>query len=190
MRPTSLLAALALSLVPLAASAQETVCVPGNPLYDRGDYRCFAGRPRPTRARATVRTHVEAARYLSGGSLSEHHRQELEDHFDGLERILASELPSLVDGDGSLHTPDVRIAVVFLPSGQVGRVRVLSRHGASLDRQIAQRLSLGVSNHASMSIDGSEVEAIVRMRPQMFYTRYRGRPVPRPCCAEIDDGED
>ena len=42
MRPSSLLFALALSLAPLAAAAQDTVCVPGNPLYDRGDYRCFA----------------------------------------------------------------------------------------------------------------------------------------------------
>jgi len=187
MRNTSLLFALALSLAPLAASAQETVCVPGNPLYDRGDYRCFAGRPRPTRARATVRAHVEAARYLSGGSLTEPQRQQLEDHFDGLESTLAAELPSLVDGDGSLHTPDVRLAVVMLPSGSVGRVRVLSRHGAALDRQIAQRLSLGVSNHAGMSVDGSEVEVIVRLRPQMFYTRYRGRPIPSPCCVEPDD---
>jgi hypothetical protein len=146
-----------------------------------------AGRPRPTRARATVRAHVEAARYLSGGALPEHRRQDLEDHFDGLEATLAAELPSLVDADGSLHTPDVRLAVVMLPSGSVGRVRVLSRHGAPLDRQIAQRLSLGVSNHAGMSVDGSEVEVIVRLRPQMFYTRYRGRPVPRPCCAELDD---
>lgn len=187
MRPSSLLFALALTLAPLAAAAQDTVCVPGNPLYDRGDYRCFSGRPRPTRARATVRAHVEAARYLSGGSLPEHRRQDLEDHFDSLEATLAAELPSLVDADGSLHTPDVRLAVVLLPSGSVGRVRVLSRHGAPLDRQIAQRLSLGVSNHAGMSVDGSEVEVIVRLRPQMFYTRYRARPVPRPCCAELDD---
>ena len=52
-RRTALVAGL-LSLLPAGAFAQRAPCVPGNPLYDRGDYRCFGERPVPTRARAVV----------------------------------------------------------------------------------------------------------------------------------------
>lgn len=172
------------------ASAQETVCVPGNPLYDRGDYRCFPRRPVPTRARATVRAHVEGARFLSGGGLSASQREMLEDHFDGLSPSLASELPSLVDGDGGLHTPEVLLSVILLPSGSVGRVRVLTRHGNALDRSIAQTLAAGVSEHAGMSVEGSEVEVFVRMRPRLAYTRYRARHVAPPCCVDDYDTDE
>lgn len=180
--------ALTLALAPLAA-AQETVCVPGNPLYDRGDYRCFQRRPVPSRARAVVRAHVEAARFLSGAPLPEHLRAALEDHFDGLEHALAANLPSLVDGDGGLHTPDVRLSVVILPSGAIGRVRVLTRHGHALDRAIAQSLMVGVSNEEAPSLEQSEVEAIVRLRPQLAYTRYRSRGVPG-CCVDGEGYDD
>ena len=183
MRPmiVAFLAALAL---PLTAAAQDTVCVPGNPLYDRGDYRCFNHRPRPTRARASVRAHVEAARHLSGGPVTAYQRDQIEDHFASVRAELAASLPSLMDGQGGMHTPDVRMAVVLLPSGSVGRVRVLSRHGDVLDRQIAQSLAAAVSEHAGMDLDGSEVEVIVRIRPQLHYTHWRPRVIHVPCCTD------
>lgn len=175
--------ALAVLLSPAAAAAQSQPCVPGNPLYDRGDYRCFGERPHPTRARATVSARVEAARYLSGGSLPEHLRESLEDHFDGVAPSLADDMPSLVDDHGGLHTPDVRVAVVLLPSGSVGRVRVLSRHGDPLDRRIAQALAAGLSESDGVSIEGSELEVIVRLRPHLRYTRWRAPRHPT-CCVE------
>lgn len=169
---------------PFAASAQETVCVPGNPLYDHGDYRCFNHPPRPTRARATVRVTVEAARHLSGASLTPTQREQIEDHLTALRDELAASLPSLTDDRGAIHTPDVRLAVVLLPSGSVGRVRVLTRHGDPLDRQVAQSLAAAVSEHGGMDLDGSEVEAVVRLRPQLRYTRWRPRVVHVPCCVD------
>ena len=182
---TALLALLTLSP---AALAQEAYCVPGNPLYDRGDYRCFNRRPRPTRARTTVRAHVEAARHLSGGALPAHERERLEDHFDALRGAFAEALPSLSDERGGLHTPDVRLAVVLLPSGSVGRVRVLTRHADPLDRRIASALAAAVSEHGGADLDGAELEVIVRLRPQLQYTRYRPVITP-PCCVEVDDEE-
>lgn len=173
-----------LPLLPSVASAQTPVCVPGNPFYDRGDYRCFGRRPVPTRARATVQARVEAARFLSGGALSEAQREALEDHFDEVGAGLGAELPSLVDGSGAMHTPDVRLSVVLLPSGEVGRVRVLSRHGDPLDRQIASTIATGVSNGGGLSVESAEVEVIVRFHPRLHYTRYRPRVNPS-CC--IDD---
>jgi hypothetical protein len=172
-------------LIPASALAQRYPCVPGNPLYDHGDYRCFGERPHPTHARSMVTAHVEAARYLSGSTLTEGNRQNLEDHFDGLSDDLARSLPSLVDGDGALHTPDVRIAVVLLPSGNVGRVRVLSRHGNTLDRRIAQTLAEGISQSDGVSVDQSEVEVIVRLRPRLRYTHWRA--VRHGCCIEDSD---
>lgn len=183
---TALLVGL-LALLPSSALAQRAPCVPGNPLYDRGDYRCFGERPVPTRARATVTARVEAARYLSGAALSPHLRATLEDHFSDLGPSLAEDLPSLVDGDGDLHTPDVRLAVVLLPSGSVGRVRVLTRHGDPLDRRIAQSLAGGVSESEGVSINGSELEVIVRLRPRLHYTRWRAQRHPA-CC--FDDAEE
>ena len=181
---TALAFALAALLAPLSAFAQtRAACVPGNPLYDRGDYRCFGERPVPTRARPEVTSHVEAARYLSGGALSAYQRSTLEDHFDEVASSIADELPSLVDGEGGLHTPDVRLAVVLLPSGAVGRVRVISRHGDSLDRRIAQSLAAGVSSSEGISLDGSELEVIVRMRPRLRYTHWRAPRHP-PCRVE------
>ncbi|MBI5517208.1 MAG: hypothetical protein HY909_25740 [Deltaproteobacteria bacterium] len=171
----TLLAALAL---PSLASAQPAWCVPGNPLYERGDYRCFDRPPRPSRARATVQARVEAARFLSGGSLSENTRSELEDWLNGIEAELARALPSLVDGHGALHTPDVRLALVLLPSGDVGRVRLLSRHGDTLDREIARSLVGAVSNADGTDTAGAELELIVRLHPRLHYTRWR-RPAPR-----------
>ncbi len=176
--------ALASLLAPGVALAQRSPCVPGNPLYDRGDYRCFGERPVPTRARAEVSSHVEAARYLSGGSLTAYQRQTLEDHFDEIASGLSDDLPSLVDGEGALHTPDVRLAVVILASGSIGRVRVLSHHGDALDRRIAQSLASGVSSSEGVSLDGSELEVIVRMRPRLRYTRWRA--VRHPACC-VDD---
>jgi hypothetical protein len=182
----ALLAALALTLTPATVSAQRAACVPGNPLYDRGDYRCFGERPVPTRARAAVRARVEAARYLSGSDLPAHLREALEDHFRDLAPSLSAELPSLVDGDGELHTPEVRLAVVLLPSGSVGRVRVLTRHVDPLDRRIAQSLAAAVSEGEGMPTGGAELEAVVRLRPRLDYTRWR--PLrPTPCC--VDDAE-
>jgi hypothetical protein len=183
---TAIAFVLAALLTPAAAFAQSTgrsACVPGNPLYDRGDYRCFGERPVPTHARPEVSAHVEAARYLSGGALTGYQRETLEDHFDEVANGIADDLPSLVDGEGGLHTPDVRIAVVLLPSGAVGRVRVLSRHGDALDRRIAQSLAAGVSSSEGISLDGSELEVIVRMRPRLRYTRWRA-PRHTPCCVE------
>lgn len=179
------LLALLLALLPSPALAQRAPCVPGNPLYDRGDYRCFGERPVPTRARASVSARLEAARYLSGASLPSHLRASLEDHFNDLGPSLADDLPSLVDGDGDLHTPDVRLAVVLLPSGSVGRVRVLTRHVDPLDRRIAQSLAGGVSDAEGVSTGGAELEVIVRLRPRLHYTRWRPRHVP--CCF---DGEE
>lgn len=173
-------------VAPLTAAAQTYPCVPGNPLYENGDYRCFSERPRPTRARASVSARVEAARFVSGGALGETARDAVEDHFHDLAPSLASQLPSLVDGRGGLHTPDVRLSVILLPSGHVGRVRVLSRLGDPLDRQIAQSLALGVSNQEGVSIDGSEVEVIVRLRPQLHYTRWRAPRNPA-CCFDDDE---
>lgn len=191
MTRSSLVFALVALLAPASALAQRApraACVPGNPLYDRGDYRCFGERPVPSRARTEVTAHVEAARFLSGGALTAHLRDTLEDHFDGLSSALAEDLPSLVDGEGDLHTPDVRIAVVLLPSGSVGRVRVLSRHGDALDRRIAQALAAGVSSSEGVSVEGSEVEVIVRLRPRLHYTRWRvTRHVQ--CCVEPDYDE-
>ena len=183
MRP--LLALLALCLLPTAAAAQDALCVPGSPFYDRGDYRCFPRRPHPTRARASVRASVEGGRYLSGGGLDAATRERIEDHFDGLGDALADDLPPLVDGRGGLHTPDVRLSVVLLPSGSVGRVRVLSRLGDPFDRRIAQALVAAVAEHGGLSVDGSEVEVIVRLHPQLHFTRWRNRPPP-PCCEEYD----
>ncbi len=183
---TALAFVLAALLAPVSALAQNrSACVPGNPLYDRGDYRCFGERPVPTHARPEVTSHVEAARYLSGGALSAHQRDTLEDHFDEVASAIADDLPSLVDGEGGLHTPDVRLAVVLLPSGAVGRVRVLSRHGDALDRRIAQSLAAGVSSSEGISLDGSELEVIVRMRPRLRYTRWRA-PRHHACCVEPD----
>lgn len=176
-------------LLPAAASAQRAPCVPGNPYYDRGDYRCFGERPHPTRARAEVTAHVEAARYVSGGALSSHWRETLEDHFDGLSSSLAADLPSLVDGEGDLHTPDVRLAVVLLPSGNVGRVRLLSRHGDTLDRRIAQSLAAGVSSSDGLSVESAEVEVIVRLRPRLHYTAWRPRRHVVSCCVDVVDDD-
>ena len=186
MTRSSLVFALVALLAPASALAQRApraACVPGNPLYDRGDYRCFGERPVPSRARAAVSARVEAARFLSGGALTAHLRDELEDHFAGLSSALAEELPSLTDDDGDLHTPDVRLAVVLLPSGSVGRVRVLSHHGDALDRRIAQSLAAGVSSSDGVSIEGSEVEVIVRLRPRLRYTRWLAPRHVR-CCVE------
>lgn len=180
MRP--LTALLALALLPSAAVGQDALCVPGSPFYERGDYRCFPRRPQPTRARASVRAAVEGARHLSGGGLDAETREQIEDHFDALGDTFADALPSLVDGRGALHTPDVRLSVVLLPSGDVGRVRVLSRLGDPFDRRIAQALLSSVAEHAGMSVDGSEVEVIVRLHPQLRFTRWRNRP--EPCCVE------
>jgi hypothetical protein len=187
MTPRTALLVTLFTLLPASAFAQRAPCVPGNPLYDRGDYRCFGERPIPTRARTAVTARVEAARYLSGAALSPHLRATLEDHFSDLSSSLAEDLPSLVDGDGDLHTPDVRLAVVLLPSGSVGRVRVLTRHGDPLDRRIAQSLAAGVSESEGVSIDGSELEVIVRLRPRLHYTRWRAPRHPT-CC--IDDVEE
>jgi hypothetical protein len=184
-RRTALVAGL-LSLLPAGAFAQRAPCVPGNPLYDRGDYHCFGERPVPTRARAAVTARVEAARYLSGAALPAHLRAMLEDHFSDLGPSLADDLPSLVDGDGDLHTPDVRLAVVLLPSGSVGRVRVLTRHVDALDRRIAQSLAAGVSGAEGVSTGGAELEAIVRLRPRLHYTRWRPQRHPA-CCFEDDE---
>ncbi len=183
MTRTTLVLSLVALLAPASALAQRSPCVPGNPLYDRGDYRCFGERPRPTRARADVTARVEAARYVSGGALGAHLRETLEDHFEDLSGSLAEGLPSLVDGEGGLHTPDVRLAVVLLPSGSVGRVRVLSRHADPLDRRIAQALAAGVSSSDGLSIDGAEVEVIVRLRPRLRYTHWRA-PRRHACCVE------
>ena len=183
----SLLALVTALGLPLSASAQETVCVPGNPLYDGGDYRCFNHRPRPSRARASVRAHVEAARHLSGGALTPYQRDQVEDHFASVRAELAASLPPLIDGTGAMHTPDVRLAVVLLPSGSVGRVRVLTRHADPLDREIARSLAAAVSEHAGMDLDGSELEVIVRIRPQLHVTRWRPRVVHVPCCADTDE---
>ena len=185
-RRTALAVAGLLALLPAGALAQRAPCVPGNPLYDRGDYRCFGERPVPTRARAAVTARVEAARYLSGAALPAHLRAMLEDHFNDLAPSLADDLPSLVDGDGDLHTPDVRLAVVLLPSGSVGRVRVLTRHGDPLDRRIAQSLAAGVSGAEGVSTGGAELEAIVRLRPRLHYTRWRPQRHPT-CCFEDDE---
>jgi hypothetical protein len=82
----------------------------------------------------------------------------------------------------------VRLAVVLLPSGSVGRVRVLTRHADPLDRRIASALASAVSEHGGADLDGAELEVIVRLRPQLQYTRYR--PVVTPhCCVEVDDEE-
>ena len=186
MRPFSPLLALALALLPPAAAAQDARCVPGSPFYERGDYRCFPRHPQPTRARASVRASVEGGRYLSGGGLDAATRERIEDHFDGLDGTFAEALPSLVDGRGGLHTPDVRLSVVLLPSGDVGRVRVLSRLNDPFDRRIAQALVASVSEHAGLSVDGSEVEVIVRLHPQLHFTRWRNHPAPAPCCYEDD----
>lgn len=183
MRP--LFALLTLALLPSFASAQDALCVPGSPFYERGDYRCFPRRPDPTHARASVRSSVEGGRYLSGGGLDASTRERIEDHFDGLGDTLADSLPSLVDGRGGLHTPDVRLSVVLLPSGDVGRVRVLSHLADPFDRRIAQALVSSVAEHAGLSVDGSEVEVIVRLHPQLHFTRWRNHPVPPPCC--VDD---
>ncbi|TAK27534.1 MAG: hypothetical protein EPO40_18125 [Myxococcaceae bacterium] len=177
---------LALALLPSLASAQDALCVPGSPFYERGDYRCFPHRPQPTRARASVRATVEGGRYLSGGGLDASTRERIEDHFDALGDTLAEALPSLVDGRGGLHTPDVRLSVVLLPSGDVGRVRVLSRLGDPFDRRIAQALVSSVSEHGGLSVDGSEVEVIVRLHPQLHFTRWRNHRSPPPCCYEDD----
>ena len=185
-RRTALLAGL-LTLVPAGALAQRSPCVPGNPLYDRGDYRCFGERPVPSRARAAVTARVEAARYLSGAALPGALRASLEDHFTDLTPSLADDLPSLGDGDGDLHTPDVRLAVVLLPSGSVGRVRVLTRHGDPLDRRIAQSLAAGVSSAEGVATGGAELEVIVRLRPRLHYTRWR--PQRHPACC-FDDGDE
>lgn len=179
--------ALALALAAPTAAAQDAYCVPGNPLYDRGDYRCFNRPPRPSRARATVRARVEAARHLSGGALSPALRDRIEDQFNAARELLAESLPSLTDDHGALHTPDVRLAVVLLPSGEVGRVRVLTRHGDALDRSIASALARAVSEHAGAELDGSEVEVIVRLRPRLRYTRFHPRVVHVPCCVEDDE---
>jgi hypothetical protein len=175
---------LATLITPALGAAQDARCVPGNPLYDGGDYRCFERRPHPTRARAEVVAHVEAARYLSGGALRESLRASLEDHFDDQASEYAASLPSIVDGSGGLHTPDVRLAVVFLASGNVGRVRVLTRHGDALDRRIAQSLAAAVSRGDGVAIEGAEIELIVRLRPRLRYTRWRTRHVDA-CC--VDD---
>jgi hypothetical protein len=177
---------LALTLLPSLAAAQDALCVPGSPFYERGDYRCFPRHPQPTRARASVRASVEGGRYLSGGGLDASTRERIEDHFDGLGDTLAESLPPLVDGRGGLHTPDVRLSVVLLPSGDVGRVRVLSHLGDPFDRRIAQSLVSSVAEHAGLSVDGSEVEVIVRLHPQLHFTRWRNRPTPPPCCYEDD----
>jgi hypothetical protein len=181
------LAALLAPVSALAQSSARSACVPGNPLYDRGDYRCFGERPVPTHARSQVTAHVEAARYLSGGALTGYQRDTLEDHFDEVASGIADDLPSLVDGEGGLHTPDVRLAVVLLPSGAVGRVRVLSHHGDALDRRIAQALAAGVSSSEGVSLDGSELEVIVRMRPRLRYTRWRAPRHVAPCCVDVDE---
>ena len=183
MRPT--FALLALALLPTVATAQDAACVPGSPFYHRGDYRCFSHQPRPTHAHATVRAAVEGGRYLSGGGLDAALRERLEDHFDGLDATLADALPPLVDGRGALHTPDVRLSVVLLPSGSVGRLRVLSHHADPFDRRIAQSLVAAVSEHAGITLDGSELEVIVRLHPQLHFTRWRNPPPP-PCCDEYD----
>jgi hypothetical protein len=186
MRSLSPLLALAFALLPPAAAAQDARCVPGSPFYARGDYRCFPDRPHPTHARASVRASIEGGRYLSGGGLDAATREHIEDHFDALGDTLADALPSLVDGRGGLHTPDVRLSVVLLPSGAVGRVRLLSRLADPFDRRIAQALVSSVSEHGGLSVDGSEVEVIVRLHPQLHYTRWRRRPQPAPCCYEDD----
>lgn len=178
-------ALLVLALLPSAAAAQDALCVPGSPFYERGDYRCFPRRPQPTRARASVRASVEGARHLSGGGLDAPTRDHLEDHFDALGDTFAEALPSLVDGHGALHTPDVRLSVVLLPSGSVGRVRVLSRLEDPFDRRIAQALVSSVSEHGGLALDGSEVEVIVRLHPQLHFTRWRNRQPP-PCCYDED----
>ncbi len=77
--------------------------------------------------------------------------------------------------------------MVLLPSGSVGRVRVLTRHGDPLDRRIAQSLAGGVSESEGVSINGSELEVIVRLRPRLHYTRWRAQRHPA-CC--FDDGEE
>jgi hypothetical protein len=182
-RAAALLFSLAL---PSLASAQAPFCVPGNPLYERGDYRCFSRPPRPTRARTTVQAHVEAARFLSGGALSEGTRDGLEDWLNGLEAELARALPSLSDGRGAIHTPDVRVALVLLPSGQVGRVRLLSRHGDSLDRDIARSLVGALADVDGTDTAGAELELIVRLHPRLRYTRWRRTPQPW----DYDDEED
>ena len=177
---------LILALLPSLASAQDALCVPGSPFYDRGDYRCFPRRPQPTHARASVRASVEGGRHLSGGGLDAATRERIEDHFDALGDTLAEALPSLVDDHGGLHTPDVRLSVVLLPSGDVGRVRVLSRLGDPFDRRIAQALVSAVAEHAGLSVDGSEVEVIVRLHPQLHFTRWRNHPIRPTCCYEDD----
>lgn len=179
------IALLVLALVPTAASAQDALCVPGSPFYEHHDYRCFPRHPQPTRARASVRASVEGARHLSGGGLDASARDHLEDHFDALGDTFAESLPSLVDGNGALHTPDVRLSVVLLPSGSVGRVRLLSRLNDPFDRRIAQALVSSVSEHGGLSLDGSEVEVIVRLHPQLHFTRWRHQPPP-PCCREVE----
>lgn len=181
----ALTASAALPLLPSVAAAQTPVCVPGNPFYDHGDYRCFGHRPVPTHARATVAARVEAARFLSGGALTAEQREALEDHFSEVGASLGAELPSLVDGNGALHTPDVRVSVVVLPSGEIGRVRVLSRHADPLDRQIASAIASGVSSGGGLSVESAEVEVIVRFHPRLHYTRYRPRVVP--CCVDDDE---
>jgi len=72
---------------------------------------------------------------------------------------------------------------VLLPSGSVGRIRVLSRHADPFDRRIAQSLVAAVSEHAGITLDGSELEVIVRLHPQLHFTRWRNPPPP-PCCYE------
>lgn len=183
MRASVFVWAAAVASVAATSFAQDVTCVPGNPFYDRGDYRCFPRRPVPTRARPTVRSHVEGARFLSGGALPEHLRQSLEDHFDALGSTFGGELPSLVDDRGALHTPDVRLAVVLLPSGSVGRVRLLNHLGTPLDRSIARALVESVSTHAGMTVRDAEVEVIVRLRPALHYARWRRAPNPD-CCEE------
>ncbi|MEZ4393681.1 MAG: hypothetical protein R3A48_21640 [Polyangiales bacterium] len=185
MRPT--LALLALLAFAAPAAAQDAYCVPGNPLYDGGDYRCFNRRPRPSRARATVQARVEAARHLSGASLSPEQRDRVEDQLQAVREALAGSLPALTDERGALHTPDVRLSVVFLASGSVGRVQVLTRHTDALDRRIASALAGAVSEHAEATLDGSELQVIVRLRPRLRYTHYRPRVVHVPCCVEVDD---
>lgn len=160
------------SLAPLSASADDVICVPDSAQHG-GEYRCFNHHPRPSRARATVRAVVEGARYLSGGALPASWRDTLEDHFHSVAQGLGDDLPSLVDARGTLHTPDVRLSVVMLSSGSVGRVRVLNRLADPVERRIAQVISEGVSSHDGVSVDGSEVEVIVRFRPQLRYTHYR-----------------
>lgn len=76
--------------------------------------------------------------------------------------------------------------MVLLPSGDVGRVRVLSRLSNPFDRRINQALVSAVAEHAGLSIDGSEVEVVVRLHPQLHFTRWRNHPTPPHCCYEDD----